>query len=497
MTHDGVRSRPGEDSSAAIERLIEMLDTLPQMVWSNDADGGHYYNNRWLEFTGTPLGREVERRDLVHPDDVSRAMAAWDEAQRTGAYETAYRLRHHSGEYRWVISQGIPKRGEDGTIVGWYGTCTDVHERFQSMDALRRSEALTRTILATCPDPVFLLNNSGEIVFVNEATLAEIGAESAAATLGQKWFSAFPGTTSAKPREALALALGGQRSRFPLVYPDPAGRQKSWDVYVSPVTNYRGEVVNILVVCRDITEAAEASARVEELQRELLHVSRISAMGTMAATLAHELNQPLTAACNYLAGARRIAARSDANEDLQHALKEAESQVQRSGDIIRRIRAGVSGGQAAPQTASLSALAGNAVKLLAVSQVCNSQFIRVEIAEEADRVEVDPIQTEQVLVNLLRNACEAFAGGGRPEIVVTAEARPEAVEVQVRDSGRGLRPGEEEWLFTSRGSLKGDGMGLGLSISRTIVENQGGRIWATRNRGGGATFHFTLPRPGV
>jgi two-component system sensor kinase FixL len=248
---------------------------------------------------------------------------------------------------------------------------------------------------------------------------------------------------------------------------------------------------------RDLTERQKTDARLQELQSELAHVSRLTAMGEMASTLAHELNQPLTAITNYLKGSRRLL---DAPEGprlvpLHDALEKAAEQALRAGQVIRRLRDFVARGESERRVESISRLAEEASALALVGAKEAGVRVTYRFDPDADRVIVDKVQIQQVLLNLFRNAVEAMAGSARRELVVaTMPSESAMVEVSVADTGSGIAPDFVERLFQPFATTKAQGMGVGLSICRTIVEAHGGRIWAEANPVGGTVFKFTIRR---
>jgi len=247
---------------------------------------------------------------------------------------------------------------------------------------------------------------------------------------------------------------------------------------------------------RDLTEHQQTQARLQELQSELVHMSRLSAMGEMASALAHELNQPLAAISNYMKGSRRLLAGStDANvTKIENAMDRAAEQALRAGQIIRRLRDFVSRGESEKRVESLSKLIEEAGALgLAGAREQNVQ-LRFSLTPEADLVLADRVQIQQVLVNLFRNALEAMAHSTRRELIATnTKVADDMIEVAVSDTGTGFHDDVKPNLFQTFFTTKETGMGVGLSISRSIIEAHGGRMWAENNDLGGATFRFTLP----
>ncbi len=246
----------------------------------------------------------------------------------------------------------------------------------------------------------------------------------------------------------------------------------------------------------DITERQEAQLRFRDLQSELAHVGRISEMGTLASSLAHELNQPLTAIASYCEGAAELLSRQPEADDLEmarDALKEAAGQAVRAGEIVRRMRDFMTHGETERRIESLSALMTEATALALVGSREHGIDVQVNLDPKADVVFVDRVQIQQVLFNLVRNAMEAMLDSPTRALMITASAEQGFVTVSVEDSGSGVSETLAPQLFQPFITSKQTGMGIGLSICRTIVEAHGGRIWFEPGTDGGTIFRFTLP----
>ena len=246
---------------------------------------------------------------------------------------------------------------------------------------------------------------------------------------------------------------------------------------------------------RDLTERQQTEARLQELQSELVHISRLTAMGEMASTLAHELNQPLAAIANYLKGSQRML-EGDSDEKsvtLRDALNKAADQAMRAGHIIRRLRDFVSRGESERRVENITKLAEEASALALVGVKDRGIRVQFQFDPTVDLVLADRVQVQQVMLNLIRNAMDAMETAPVRELVVAvAPVEGNLVRISVSDSGSGIAPEIAEQLFQPFVTTKRQGMGVGLSISRTIIEAHGGRIWAEANASGGTTFHFTL-----
>ncbi|MFD2239119.1 PAS domain-containing sensor histidine kinase [Aureimonas populi] len=247
---------------------------------------------------------------------------------------------------------------------------------------------------------------------------------------------------------------------------------------------------------RDLTERQEAEGRLQDLQSELVHISRLTAMGEMASTLAHELNQPLSAIANYLKGSRRLLASGRPEEvagRLSGALDQAGEQALRAGEIIRRLRDFVTRGETEKKIESLPKLLEEASALALVG--AREKNIRISLSSgSCEFVLVNRVQVQQVILNLIRNAVDAMEASPRRELGVAVDAAEGGmVRISVSDTGPGIAEAMVERLFQPFVSTKRDGMGVGLSISRTIIEAHGGQIWPEPNPGGGTVFRFTVP----
>ena len=250
---------------------------------------------------------------------------------------------------------------------------------------------------------------------------------------------------------------------------------------------------------RDLTERQKTEARLQELQSELVHISRLTAMGEMASTLAHELNQPLSAISNYLKGSRNLLdGHSDENSTtIRSAIDKAADQAVRAGQIIRRLRDFVSRGETERRAEGISKLVEEASALAMVGVKDRGIRVQFQFDLSVDLVLADRVQIQQVLLNLIRNSMDAMeASEVRDLTIAIAPTDKGFVRISVIDTGSGIAPEVAKQLFQPFVTTKRDGMGVGLSISRTIVEAHGGQIWVEQNPLGGTIFHFTLPSVG-
>ncbi|WP_430417876.1 PAS domain-containing sensor histidine kinase [Parasphingorhabdus sp.] len=249
----------------------------------------------------------------------------------------------------------------------------------------------------------------------------------------------------------------------------------------------------------DLTEEKQREAELQSLQADLAHASRLSAVGTLASSLAHEINQPLTAIANYLSAARDMmdGDLSENREFFREALTESVAESLRAGTIVRRLREFVSRGEINRQVLSIAQLVEDATVLGTIGAQEKGIEFSIEVAPDTNHVFVDRVQIQQVMVNLMRNAIEAMADSAEKKLhIAVTSVDDEQVEIAVSDTGTGIDAELGERIFDPFASTKGDGMGLGLSICRTIIESHGGVILAEPNPGGGTIFRITLEKAG-
>ena len=262
---------------------------------------------------------------------------------------------------------------------------------------------------------------------------------------------------------------------------------------ISPLRDGAGDVVGASKIARDVGAAKRAEARIIELQAELMHMTRLTSMGQLSSALAHELNQPLAATLNYLNAAKRLTVSGGAN--LTEVIEKAARQVERAGQIIRRLRDFVEKRETARGLEDVNALVKDAIVLGMVGTAPAGVKLDTRLAADPAQVLVDRVQIQQVLINLMRNAVEAMQESRVRRLDIATETRDGRVTVSVADTGAGVPAEIADKLFEPFVSGKSNGMGVGLAISRSIVEAHGGRLWLTPNPGGGAVFQFTLPFP--
>lgn len=312
---------------------------------------------------------------------------------------------------------------------------------------------------------------------------------------------AVPGREDEMPQILARIRRGERVDHFQTARRHKDGSIVLISLTVSPILDEEGRVIGASKVARDVTaahkaEAAlrQAEARLQEQHRALLHAARLGELGQMAATLAHEINQPLSAVTNYLRGSQRLLSLDPLGNQprIEDALRRAADQAIRAGDVIRRLRSFAKPSVGRQGPVSIREILEDAASLATIDARQRGVNISLNNLPPEALVIADRIEIQQVLLNLIRNALEAMEGQARRELRLGAATALEMTEVAVSDTGPGLAQEVREHLFEPFVTTKVDGMGIGLSICRSIVENHGGRFWAEDNSEGGTTFRFTL-----
>jgi two-component system sensor kinase FixL len=419
-------------------------------------------------------------------------------AEHGGNVDVSFRISRSQGSGHWIRARGGLVRDDTGAPRHISGIFLDIDEEKQLEDALRTRESHLRSILDTVPDAMIVINGDGIVQLFSTAAERMFGYAEREA-IGKNVSELMPMPDRARHDGYLARYLSTGERHIIGIGRIVTGKRRdgtTFPMHLSIGEMQSGGVLYFTGFVRDLTEHQETQARLQELQSELVHISRLSAMGEMASALAHELNQPLAAISNYMKGSRRLLADStDPNAPkIESAMDRAAEQAIRAGQIIRRLRDFVSRGESEKRVESLSKLIEEAGALgLTGAREQNIQ-LRFNLNPDFDLVLVDRVQIQQVLVNLFRNALEAMSQSSQRELIVSnAEVGDEMLEVTVSDTGSGFHDDVKSHLFQTFFTTKETGMGVGLSISRSIIEGHGGRMWAETNASGGATFRFTLP----
>jgi two-component system sensor kinase FixL len=447
------------------------------------------------------LGNQALYLFLVPPVLLAGVIGGWG----PGVLATIVCLTVHlyvTDEYASLLDYGSPaflgvaSRAATFTALGigiaWFG------ERLRAtrMQSTAR-EAHLESILATIPDAMIVIDEHGIMQSFSSAAERLFGYP-APEVLGKNIKMMMPSPYRENHDSYLARYMRTGEKRIIGIGRVVVGERKDGSTF--PMELAVGEMRSnnsrfFTGFIRDLSERQKTEARLQELQSELVHISRLTAMGEMASALAHELNQPLSAIANYMKGSRRLLeTRTDEQSVMvRDAMDKAAEQSMRAGQIIRRLRDFVARGESERRVESIKKLVEEASALALVG--AKDQGVRVLFRLDAgiDLVLADKVQIQQVILNLMRNAIEAMEQSERRELVLSVTpADAGMVDISVADTGSGIAEDIIPHLFQPFITSKRQGMGVGLSISRTIIEGHGGRIWADANPAGGTVFHFTL-----
>ncbi len=444
-------------------------------------------------------------RQRIHPKERDWVSTRFDKALREKVDTFAeYRVLLPDGTVRYVNASGHPVLDEDGEVFEFIGTVIDVTER-------KRAELERRRLASLVEQAADLMAISdlggGTPIYLNKAGMKMVGFDS--------W-------EEARTRRGIHYMFPEDRQFVNEVLWPAVLEKGSWSGEMRfrhfktgepiPVlySAFRiddpdtGQPVNVGNVCRDITgrkraeaEARENERRYGEMQMELAHANRVATMGQLTASIAHEVNQPIAATVTNAQAALRWLRAEPANlEEVQQALTSVARDGRRAGEVISRIRALVNKAPPRKDRLDINGVILEIIELTRGEAVKNGISVSTELADHLSVVEADRVQLQQVLLNLIVNALEAIGGadeGPRELLISTANVETGGVMVAVRDSGPGLDAAMLERVFESFYTTKPTGLGLGLSICRSIIEAHGGRLWASTDQCRGATFHFTLP----
>ena len=489
-------------------RFHQVADAAPVMMWMAGEDGGSVaFNRMWLRFTGRTLAEETGDgwADGVHPDDRPACLQSYQSALAARRpFTIEYRLRRADGEYRWMIDTGTPNFDADGRFRGYVGSAVDVTEARAARQTVMETLALRSAILGSLYGPVAALDRAGVIIAVNESwwrLAGEQGGDPGKTGVGVDYVDVCRRAADAGDEHAGAAleviegVLAGRSPRALLEYPCTTASGTQW--YAMIVEPFKRPEGGVVISHIDVTRRREAEEQAQREREELTHALRVATLGELATSLAHEINQPLAAIATNAQVARRLLQSDSTRVDpeVPAALGDIAADAQRAAQVIRRLRVLFKKEHGEREPVDLAEVIKEVVGLL--HREVERRGIRLELALDAQgqRVLGDVVQLQQVLLNVLVNAAEAMRDAPHPRHLrlATNAVEPAILTITLRDSGPGVDASELEHIFDRFVTSKPDGLGMGLSISRSIVKAHGGRMWATRNTHRGLTVHIELP----
>lgn len=491
-------ARPADDTNSRLAAIAASTDdaivgeTLDGVItdWNRGAEAIFGYSAK--EMIGRPLSVLLPSG---HEGETERILGPVRRGESIEHFET--RRRRKDGRIIDVSVTVSPVWDRSGRLVGAAKIARDVTAAKRAMVALEEREAHLQSVLDTVPDAMIVIDAEG-VMQSFSATAERLFGYTADEAIGRNVSMLMPSPYKEQHDSYLDRYRKTGERRIIGIGRVVVGQRKDGSTF--PMELAVGEMRSaerrfFTGFVRDLSERQETQKRLQELQSELIHMSRFTALGEMASTLAHELNQPLTAAASYLNGARRLLEQGKAEEmpTVRDAVERAAQQALRAGQIIRRLRDFVARGENERRVENLPKLIEETSALALVGAKDIGVRVKFEFDPRAELVFVDKIQVQQVLLNLIRNAIEAMQETIRRELnISTREIDEETVQIDVADTGPGIAEEIAAQLFQPFVTTKRHGMGVGLSISRTIIEAHGGHLWADPNPEGGTIFRLTL-----
>jgi two-component system, LuxR family, sensor kinase FixL len=498
-TLDITRPKPDEALREIEERFRTVADTAPMLIWMSGPDKlCNFFNKGWLDFTGRSLEKELGDgwAKGVHPDDLAGCLKTYVESfDARRPFTIEYRLRRHDGEYRWISDVGVPRFDSRRNFLGYIGSAVDLTERMQS-------EERFRLVVEASPNGIILVDEQGRITLVNAQTeklfgysRPELIGEPVDLLVPERWRA---GHTSHRDRFGKVAGARMMGARGELFGRRKDGTEFPIEIGLSPIQGQDGKQVLAVVV--DITARKEAEAEALRQRVELAHVARVSTMGELAASVAHELNQPLAAIlANTEAADLFLNQKPPALGELRDILADIRKDDERAGEVIRRMRTLLRKHELERRPLTINSVVEDVFRVVSSDAALRQTTISADLGPVLPEIIGDRVHLQQVVLNLILNGMDAMAGQPRERRRLSVRTRAGvdgvngAVELAVIDTGHGIEPDKLERVFEPFYTTKPHGMGMGLSISHTIIEAHRGRIWAENNASGGATFYVALP----
>ena len=485
---------------AAAERNRLLVECSPLIPWEADAQTWQftYVGPQAEEVLGYPVEAWYTDgfwAEHIHDDDRKKAIASCLQLSTNGGHiEFEYRMIRADGEIVW-IQDIVSVEMRDGVPALLRGYLIDVTARKDTELALARSERRMRLMADALPVIISYVDSDLRFQFSNLAH-QEFHNLSREDILGRFLWDVIGQETYDAVRYRVEAALAGQQITFEEEVPHKAGLLHVHASYLPHFDN-EGNVLGMYALIQDVTERVRAEEESRRHRAELAHVTRAATMGELAASLAHELNQPLTAIVSNAQAARRYLGRDPIDTiELRDALGDIADDGKRAGEVIRRVRALLQKGDLDRAPLDINEIIKEVLSLVRSDLGGNGITVQTDLAPDLPSLLGGRIQIQQVVLNLVLNALEAMEDqedAPRQLMLRTSLYNQEHVCVAVQDTGRGIAVGEHDVIMEAFYTTKADGLGMGLSINRTIVEAHGGRLWGASNPGRGATFSFTLP----
>ncbi len=490
------------ESEAKYRTLVEQIPSVTYVASLDEVSSTLYISPQIERLLGFKPEKWLKEVDLwtrqMHPDDHKRVLDQLKTSRQADEkFVSEYRMYAKDKRIVWIHDEAAVAKDQDGKALFVQGIMSDITERKQTEEALRESEKRFREFAELLPEIVGETNNQGRLTFVNRRAYDVFGysREEMEGKLNvlDVLVPEDHDRASANIKRILAGEdLGGN---------DYTARKKDGSTF--PITVYStailrdGKPAGIRIIIVDITRQRDAESQAQEHQAQLMHISRLSTVGEMASGLAHELNQPLSAIMSYAnASLRTVKAENVDMEKVFQNLEMVALQSKRAGEIIRRIREFVRKQKPNREKVDANKLVKEVVSFVQADIRSNKVVLKLSLARKISKVNADSIQIEQVLLNLIRNAIEAMAESKpdqRKLTISTLSTKSKCIELAVSDTGHGLDDEILAQVFEPFFTTKTEGLGIGLSISRSIVEAHGGTLSAKSNPQGGSTFKFTLP----
>ncbi|MGJ5817385.1 PAS domain-containing sensor histidine kinase [Paludibaculum fermentans] len=496
------RKRAEQALESRGQDLRMVIDTIPTLSWSTDATGSVEFLSRpWLDFTGLSAEQALGFgwAVAIHPDDAAGLLHYWQSALEAGTtVDVEARLRRFDGAYRWFLFRANPFRDETGRIIRWYGTNIEIEDRKRAEEELRRNDAfLTKAQRLSSTGSFSWVVNTDEITFSEEACRIFELDRTTPITLERIAARVHPDDLHLVNERAAAARSTGEGLDYEFRIQMPDGSIK----YLQTTSNEAGGVNGnreYIGAIQDVTQRWVAEEALNKARSDLAHVSRIMSLSELTASIAHEVNQPLSGIITNAGTCLRMLNANPPNVDgARETARRTIRDGNRASEVVTRLRALFSRGEFSPEWMDMNEAAREVAALSLGELQRNRVAVQLDLADDLPPIFADRVQLQQVILNLLRNASDAMAGvRDRPRhmLIRTEYEHNGNVRLSVRDAGVGLDAQNLEKLFDSFYTTKEGGMGIGLSVSRSIIEKHHGRLWAEPNDGAGATFCFSIPR---